>query len=90
MPTFASALAVAIPAFADQSPPPAAPAPVAAPQQVTAPKPKQICRSEALIGSIARHHICHTAAEWAEIDGVKGDNAQQMLDDAERSKRGGR
>jgi hypothetical protein len=43
-------------------------------------KPKKICRSEIAVGSIMPRNICHTQAEWAEIDETNSDNARDTLD----------
>ena len=44
---------------------------IAADQDAKAEKPekeKKICRKEAAMGSILQTHVCHTAAEWQQID----------------------
>lgn len=58
-----AALALAVPAYADE------PAPTAT-QAAKPPKPKKVCRTPPSDTSsrIGPPRVCHTEAEWAEID----------------------
>jgi hypothetical protein len=40
---------------------------------------KKVCRPDTAIGSIMPKMTCHTAAEWAAIDGDNARAASQML-----------
>ena len=44
------------------------------------PKEKKICRSEVMTGSIMPKSICHTKAEWAQIDATNAADARQFAD----------
>ena len=57
----------------------AAPA-VAAADAAKPPKEKKICHTEVMIGSIMPKSVCHTKAEWAQIDATNSDNAHQALE----------
>lgn len=46
---------------------------------------KKVCRSVATTGSNMRKRMCMTRAEWAQIDGTNGENAERAMD----SKRAG-
>ena len=57
-------------------------APQTAPDAAASPKPakeKRICRSEVPTGSTLPTHICHTKAEWAEIDAANARNVESTL-----------
>ena len=41
---------------------------------------KKVCRSEVPTGSRFPVRLCHTAAEWAQIDGTNGSAARTTLD----------
>ena len=41
---------------------------------------KKVCRSEVPTGSRFPVRLCHTAAEWAKIDGANGSAARTTLD----------
>jgi hypothetical protein len=58
---FAVMLSSAVPAVAQQPtvPPPSDPAPA---------KEKKVCRSEESTGSVFMKRVCHSSAEWSEID----------------------
>lgn len=46
---------------------------------------KKVCRSVPVTGSNMRKRTCLTRAEWAQIDGMNGANAERAMD----SKRSG-
>lgn len=58
----AATIALAAPAFAQDST--AAPTPA----QPVAPKEKKVCRHESVLGSNIPARICLTKAEWSELD----------------------
>jgi len=64
-------LALSTAAYAQDAAPSPAPTPV---------KEKQVCRNMAVTGSIMGRRICHTAAEWRQIDGTNSDSARRALD----------
>jgi len=41
-------------------------------------KPKKICRAETATGSIFTKRVCHSAAEWQQIDAVNSRAAEAM------------
>jgi hypothetical protein len=43
------------------------------------PKEKKVCRSVAVTGSIMSRSICHTKAEWAQIDATNAQSAENAL-----------
>lgn len=45
---------------------------------------KRVCRSEVPTGSRMSKSICHTAAEWAQIDADNAATAQTMQDRTQR------
>jgi len=59
-------------------------------QQRPAPvKEKKICRVDpAATGSILPSRICHTQAEWDQINQMSEERARQMLDQQERTTSG--
>lgn len=62
----------------------AADAPTAAQTPTDAqPKPKKICRSVVVTGSIMPNRVCRTKDEWAAIN-------SQRIDETDRSKNAGR
>jgi hypothetical protein len=74
-------LALSTAAYAQEATP--SPAPTPAPV-----KEKQVCRNMAVTGSIMGRRICHTAAEWRQIDGSNSDAAGRALD-ASRTRNNG-
>ena len=70
----------------------ASPAALAEPATTTPPssgpvaaKPeKKICRAAVGTGTIMARRVCHTRAEWAQIDGQGSASAQQQLDERDR------
>lgn len=72
----ASLILFATPALADQ--------PV---QQPGAPAAeKKLCRSISTIGSNMRKRVCHTKAEWAQIDGYNDSSAESALEHRRNSR----
>ena len=59
----------------------AAVAPAYAAKEPTSPvdPDKKICRKQETTGSIMTKRICHTKAEWAQIDKVNGQDAERAL-----------
>lgn len=47
--------------------------------QPAPPKEKKVCRSVAVTGSIMSHSICHTKAEWSQIDAANAQSAENAL-----------
>ena len=41
--------------------------------------PDKVCRRLDTTGSIMSTRVCHTRAEWAQIDGQNAQNAEQAL-----------
>ena len=54
--------------------PPGTPAPVAPVKE------KKICRSEVPVGSIMAKRTCLTKAQWAALDGRRGEQAEKAID----------
>ena len=44
-----------------------------------APADKKICHREEVLGSIIPKRICHTAAEWKQIDTANQEKAERLL-----------
>lgn len=76
-------LAAITPAGAQDAPQPAAtPAPTQQPAPAAPPAAeKRVCRRPPVTGSILiARPVCHTRAEWAQINGTTGDDALRALD----------
>jgi hypothetical protein len=43
------------------------------------PADKKICRREEVLGSVIPKRVCHTAAEWKQIDTASQSNAERLL-----------
>lgn len=40
---------------------------------------KKVCRYESETGSMMRKRVCHTAAEWKQLDAMNTSNAREMI-----------
>lgn len=40
---------------------------------------KKVCRYDGATGSMMRKRICHTSAEWKQIDDANAANAREMV-----------
>ena len=77
------AVCLTVPAFA-QTLPAAAPADAGAKPK----KPKRICRNDTDTGSHMVTSTCHSAEEWAKIDGSLQQDSQQLQQDMRNASRG--
>ena len=70
--TLLASLCLSSTALAQVAPVTAAPA--------TPAKEKKICRSEVPVGSIMAKRTCLTKAQWASLDGRRGDAAEKAIE----------
>ena len=46
---------------------------------------KKVCRSEVPTGSMMRKSVCHTVAEWSQIDAANAASARHIQDQSTRT-----
>jgi hypothetical protein len=76
--TYSRAVALAVAALCMTSP-------LAAKDKKPVDPNKRICRSDVPTGSRMSKSVCHTAAEWAQIDADNAATAQTMQDRTQRT-----